>query len=243
MRRATLALLAVLALAGCGGGGKATQTTVETVQLPTTTTTSGDPGKDAVDALVAAAKAGDTGAIWGMLSTSAKKRLGPTAGEFRSGAGGELADSLGGLGDYSVIVSERLTPEFGVVAIDNGKEVYAVPLRLEGERWKLELGGPVRVRVLGPQPGAVEEVVAQIGAAIEGPGGDVNVVLYLDGASEQPQVRGTGATATVFANFEPGLDPGRHTVVVAATENREAGATAWVFTVRKPVGTSGSKGG
>ena len=131
MRRWALVLV-VLALTGCGGGKSTAPTTVETVKLPTTTTTSGDPGKDAIGAFVAAAKAGKTDAMWGMLSSAAKSRVGPTLGEFKSGAGGELADALSGFGDYKVIVSERLTPEFGIVAIDDGKQVYAVPLRLEG---------------------------------------------------------------------------------------------------------------
>jgi hypothetical protein len=224
-------LVAVLLVAGCGGGKKAV-TTVETVKLPTTTT-SGDPGKDAIAAFVAAAKAGKTGAMWGMLSSESKQRVGPTLGEFKSGAGGELADTLAGFGDYKVIVSERLTPEFGIVGIDDGKQVYAVPLRLEGTDWRVELGSPVKIRPLGPLPGKTEDVVAQIGAAVEGPGGEVNVVMYRDGATEQPQVRGTATDVTTFANFDPALPAGRHSVVVAATEGREAGATAWVFTVRK----------
>jgi hypothetical protein len=231
MRRAVLVLVAVLLVAGCGGGKKAV-TTVETVKLPTTTT-SGDPGKDAIGAFVAAAKAGKTDAMWGMLSSESKQRVGPTLGEFKSGAGGELADTLAGFGDYKVIASERLTPEFGVVGIDDGTQVYAVPLRLEGTNWRVELGSPVKIRPLGPLPGKTEDVVAQIGAAVEGPGGDVNVVMYRDGATEQPQVRGTATDVTTFANFDPALPAGRHSVVVAATEGREAGATAWVFTVRK----------
>jgi hypothetical protein len=242
MRRYALLLVASVALAGCGGGSSSTPTTVETVQLPTTAR-AGDPGKEAVKALIGAAKSGDLDAMWGMASAESKKRVGPTLGEFKSGAGGELADSLSELGDYEVIVSERLTPEFGIVAVDDGDRVYALPLRLEGDTWKLELGSPVQIRPLGPLPGKTEAVVAQIGAAVEGPGGDVNVVMYLDGSTEQPQVRGTATNVTTFANFEPGLDPGRHTVVVAATEGRQAGATAWVFTVRKPVGTPGSTGG
>jgi hypothetical protein len=231
MRRAVLVLVAVLLVAGCGGGKKAV-TTVETVKLPTTTT-SGDPGKDAIGAFVAAAKAGKLDAMWGMLSSESKQRVGPTLGEFKSGAGGELADTLAGFGDYKVIVSERLTPEFGIVGIDDGKQVYAVPLRLEGTDWRVELGSPVKIRPLGPLPGKTEDVVAQIGAAVEGPGGEVNVVMYRDGATEQPQVRGTATDVTTFANFDPALPAGRHSVVVAATEGREAGATAWVFTVRK----------
>ena len=231
MRRAVLVLVAVLLVAGCGGGKKAV-TTVETVKLPTTTT-SGDPGKDAIGAFVSAAKAWKLGAMWGMLSSESKQRVGPTLGEFKSGAGGELADTLAGFGDYKVIVSERLTPEFGIVGIDDGKQVYAVPLRLEGTDWRVELGSPVKIRPLGPLPGKTEDVVAQIGAAVEGPGGEVNVVMYRDGATEQPQVRGTATDVTTFANFDPALPGGRHSVVVAATEGREAGATAWVFTVRK----------
>ena len=239
MRHAAPPILLALALvaAGCGGGGKSATTTtaVTTVALPTTTT-SGDPGKDAVDALVAAARAGNTDAMWGMLSTSSRERLGPTLGEFKSGAGGELADSLAGFRDYKVIVSERITPEFGVVAIDGSRDgkraVYAVPLRLVGERWKLELGSPVKVKPLGPLPDAVEPVVGQIGVAVGGPAGVGTAVMYLDGRAENPKVYTTATNSTLVSNFDPALAPGRHTVVVFATDDRNAAADAWAFTVK-----------
>jgi len=228
VRRLVL-LLAVLALAGCGGGGDEAQpTTVETVELPTTptTTTSGDPGKDVIDAFVAAARDGDRAAMRRLLSIRAQDvPLTP------------LVKKLGGLGDYKVIASERITPELGVVAIDDGTTVYAVPLRLEGAAWTVEPEGAVTVRPIGPRPGAVEAVVAQIAAAAEGSSGGGNAVLYLDGLTEpQLQVRGTASNATLFANFEPPLGPGRHTVVVFANAGREAGATGWAFTVRKQAG-------
>ena len=35
----------------------------------------------------------------------------------------------------------------------------------------------------------------------------------------------------MFANFDSGLDPGRHTVVVFAAANRDASAISWAFTV------------
>ena len=235
MRRFLPIVLVVLLLAGCGGGEKTAQTTT----TPQGTTAAPDPGKDAVDALLGAAAAGRTEAIWGMLSSDSKQRLGPTLGKFKGGAGGELTDSLGAFRDPKVIVSERITPEFGVVAIDgrqNGKKsVYAVPLRLEGTTWKLELGGPVKIRVLGPQPGS-RGLVAQIAAAVSGPGGSGSAVMYLDGHTENPKVAGTTSNSTLYANFDEALDPGRHTVVVFASDGRNAGATAWAFTATKGAG-------
>ena len=230
-----LVVLVSVLLAGCGGSDKAAPTTTS----PTTTSAAPDPGKEAVDALLAAAAAGQTEAMWRMLSTESKDRLGPTLGEFKSGAGGELADSLGSFRNPKVIVSERITPEFGIVAIDgrqNGKKaVYAVPLRLEGTSWKLELGGPVKIRVLGPQPGS-RGLVAQIAAAVSGPGGAGTAVMYLDGHTENPKVVGTSSNSTLYANFDQALDPGRHTVVVFASDGRNAGATAWAFTATKAAG-------
>jgi len=232
MVRRFLPIVLVVVLAGCGGDETQQTTTV----APPVTTAAPDPGKDAVDALLGAAAAGRTEAIWGLLSSASKERLGPTLGEFKSGAGGELADSLGSFRNPKVIVSERITPEFGIVAIDgrqNGrKAVYAVPLRLEGTAWKLELGGPVKVKVLGPQPGS-RGLVAQIAAAVTGPGGTGTAVMYLDGHTENPKVAGTTGNSTMYANFDQALDPGRHTVVVFASDGRNAGATAWAFTATK----------
>jgi hypothetical protein len=225
----------VVVLAACGGGGdKAQPTTIRLQPAPA------DPGKAAVQAALAAAAAGKTDQLWGMLSTRSRQRLGPTLGRFRSGAGRELADRLGSLRNAKVIVSERITPEFGMVAVDgrrNGKRaVDAVPLRLEGTGWKLELGSPVKIRPIGPLPGKHEPVVAQIAAAVTGPGGSGTAVMYLDGHTENPKVAGTSSNATLYANFDPALEPGRHTVVVFASDGGDAGATAWDFTAGKASG-------
>lgn len=176
-----------------------------------------------------------------MLSTSARERLGPSLARFRTHAAVPLIERIGAFERFRTIVSERITPEFGVVAIDGSRlvegarerSVYALALRLEGTQWKVELGSPVIVRPIGPDPGARETVVAQVAAAVEGPGGAGTAVMYVDGQTENPQVRGTASNSTLFANFEPALDPGRHTVVVFADDGREASVTAWAFTVAK----------
>jgi hypothetical protein len=241
-RLATLALAALL-LAGCGGKSAAPTTSNDFPPAPTppTTTTSADPGKDAIDAFVAAARAGRTDAMWSMLSTASQRRLGPTLARFRARRATRLAEDLGSFGRYDLIVSERITPEFGVVAIDGprvveGKrvrDVYAVALRLEGTQWKLELGGPVHVRPIGPDPGARERIVAQIAAAVSGKGGGGTAVVYVDGQAESPKIYGTATNSTVVVDYEPPLDRGRHTVVVFGAVGRDASATGWWFRAAK----------
>ncbi len=232
----TVLLIALaLALAGCGGGGSA-RTTAPATTAPTTTTPA-DPGKAAIEAFAAAAREGKADRLWDLLSTSSKQRLGPTLARFRTGTASELTEGLGSIEDFRTIVSERITPEFGVVAIDGirarKRAVYAAALRLEGKQWKVELGGPVKVRPIGPDPDAREPVVAQIAAAVQGPGGAGTAVMYLDGQVVNPEVRGTASNSTLFANFDSGLDRGLHVVVVFASDDREASATAWAFTVEK----------
>jgi hypothetical protein len=86
--------------------------------------------------------------------------------------------------------------------------------------------------VLGPQPGSKGEV-AQIGVGISGPSGVGTAVLYLDGVTENPKVYATRTDSTLVSDFDPALEPGRHTVVVFATDGREAAAKAWAFHATK----------
>ena len=225
----------VAVLAGCGGSRHVATTTP--VTTAPSTTAPADPGKVAIDAFAAAARKGDARALWALLSTQSRDRLGPTLGQFEKGQAAELHKGVGAFTRFRTIVSERITPEFGVVAIDgvrNGRrDVYAAALRLQGEDWKVEAGGPVVVRPIGPDPGSKEQVVAQIAGAVKGPGGAGTAVMYLDGATLNPQVRGTASNSTLFTNFDRPIDPGRHTVVLFASDGREASASAWAFTVGK----------
>jgi len=68
---------------------------------------------------------------------------------------------------------------------------------------------------------------------VVGRGGRGTAVMYLDGATLNPEVRGTATNSTLFANFDEALYPGRHTVVLFANAGREAAATAWAFTAAK----------
>jgi hypothetical protein len=171
---------ATLLAAGCGGG-KSSATTSS--PPPTTTAPAADPGREAIEAFVAAARRGNTAAMWRMLSTTSRERLGPTLADFRGQGSGELRKRFGSFRDFKPIVSERVTSELGVVAIDDGRRVDAVALRLEGTAWKLELGGPLRIRLIG-QP-----LLVQVAVAVEGPGGAGTAVMYVDGQTVNATVR------------------------------------------------------
>jgi hypothetical protein len=235
----SIGLAGVVLVSGCGGKSSAPTTTND---FPPAPTTPPDPGKVAIERFVAAARAANPDAMWRMLSTASKRRLGPLA-NFRQHTATELAEGVGSYRRFHVIISERITPEFGLVAIDGTKraegtterDVYAVALRLEGGAWKVELVSPIKVRPIGPDPGAHEQVVAQIAGAVSGVGGSGTALIYLDGQAENPKVYGTATNSTVVANFEPALDPGRHTVVLFGSVGRNAAAVGWWFTVaRKP---------
>jgi hypothetical protein len=245
MRRAgnrlLLALSVAVLAAGCGGGKKTATTAPVVTTTQSATTASADPGAAAVKAFVAAARARDATALWRMLSTESQQRLGRTLARFRKGPAAKLAAQAGVFRAYRVIVSERVTPEFGVVAIDGSQSVAgrrtrgvgAIVLRLEGTRWRVALGSPVRVKLIGPDPTGPKQVVSQVAAAVTGPGGSGNAVMYVDGQTVSPHVAGTASNSTLYANFDPALDSGRHTVVVFATVGHEAAATAWAFTALK----------
>jgi hypothetical protein len=219
-----LALAVAPIAAGCGGGTSAAPTATTP---PPATKAPADPGRDAIEAFVGAARRGDAAAMWRMLSSSSRERVGPSLTAFRHDEAATLRRGLGSLRPFKVIVSERITSEFGVVAIDDRRRVDAFALRLEGKRWRVELGSPVRIRPVG------KPLAVQVAAAVEGPGGPGTAVMYVDGQTVNPEVAGSTRSSTIYANLDPALGPGRHTLVVFASDGREASASAWAFTVAK----------
>jgi hypothetical protein len=95
--------------------------------------------------------------------------------------------------------------------------------------WRVELGSPVRIDVLGPPPGSRGEFAKQIGVEKHGAGGAGVAVLYLDGVTLDAQTASDADSATIFANFETALEPGRHTAVAFTSAAGEAAARAWTF--------------
>jgi hypothetical protein len=218
-----VAAAVVLALAGCGGGKESGTTS--------TTTPARDPGREVMGTFVTAAAAGDSATMWELLSRPSRRRAGPTLATFAAGPAKELRRTLAPFarGTLPVQVSENISDRFGVVALSRGPHAYAVPLRREGDLWRVELPGPLRIEVLGPPPGSKGKFVNQIGVELHGEGPEGPAVIYADGVTLDAREYGGRKSATVFANLATSLEKGRHTAVAYAERGDNAAARAWTF--------------
>jgi hypothetical protein len=245
-------LLAVAALtAACSGERDETSatppapTTTAATELDQTTTepeAEPPPRPDApLERMVAAARAADARAMWELLSGPTRERLGPTFARFRRGAASELRKALGSFARRrsALILAERINEEFAVAAYggrlaDDRYATFATALRLEEGAWKLELGGPVQLEALVPDPGEVERRGgAQLAAGIKADAAVAEGGLWLDGESVPGKSGGTDErNITIFSDPVEGLARGPHAVVAFASTAYDASALAWMFTVR-----------
>jgi hypothetical protein len=219
-------LLACVALVGCGGDEKSAGGSAQTTTVP-------DPGRDVLEAIIAASAEDDIETIWNLLSEQSRRRHGPTLEEFeQSAALRDLRRELAPFakGELPIEVSENVAHGFGVVALARGRQAFATPLRREGELWRLELPGPMRIEVLGPDPGTKGEFVNQIGVETHGPRSGSGIgLLYLDGVTLDAKSFSGPRSSTIFANFAQTLEPGIHTVVAYGSSGPNAAAKAWTF--------------
>jgi hypothetical protein len=220
LRAVILLTSASLVLVACGGDDK-----------QATPAPPADPGREVVQALVDAAADDDAETAFDLLSQPSQERAGPTLEDFERSVFPGLKQTLAPFadGELPVEVSEKIDDQFGLVALSRGPDAYATPLRLEGNVWRVELEGPVRIDVLGPPPGSRGAFANQIGVEKHGPGGAGLAVLYLDGVTLDPQTFADADSATIFANFESKLEPGRHTAVAFTSAGGNAAARAWTF--------------
>ena len=211
VRRLVVIALLLAGVSGCGGSSAGDR--------------QADPGQATLGAFLHAAAEGDTTLMRGLLSL-------PSSGRVSAAALSRLAAKLRPLaGRYSFIVSERITDDFGLAAV-RGPGAYAAALRKEGESWRLELAGPMRIMPLGPDPGSREPLVQQIAAEVKGGSGAGDALLYLDGiAIPQTKVYSAESSFTALANLPAPVLVGRHSIVAFAHRGGNASARAWAFSV------------
>jgi hypothetical protein len=241
VRSLAVVVLAALALAaGCSGGGSD-----ETATSAATTAGASDQFEpdDSVGAVlrrfVDAAAAGDSAAMWGLLSTRSREQLGPTQAEFADLAA-ELERGLGSFGGtpYEVVLSVRTASGWGVAAVAGGRirsgdaeyAAYGAALRREGDEWRIELGDPVDiVSNEPPEKTADRRPRVQFELAADGPVEEAG--LWLDGVALPATAGGTAEAVTLVATPEAPLAPGWHVLVVFGRAGDEAAAGATPFEV------------
>jgi hypothetical protein len=218
---ALLVLLLPLA-AACGGGGK-------NAAPSTTAAAPDDPGKAAIVALFRAAGKDNRRALWNLLSTASRKRLGGYDTFHREGAVVmERALAPFGSKPPEPFISQGISQNFGVVAIRRGSKVLALALRNQGGVTKIETPGPLVFRILSPTPGS-KGSVSQVAVEVHSPGLVDDAVVWVDGNLVRPTLAPKRGKATVFASLAKPLPGGPHVAVVYAEEGNDASAEAWSF--------------
>ena len=253
----TLSLALVVAgLTACAeeGGSSRTATAPSTETTPATETASPDeettatptetqdgppptgPGS-VLTRFVRAASARDIDVMWELMSVPTRQRLGPSLAAFEARTGPSLARQIGVFRPRRarIFLEEPVAGVFAVAAYGGRTRtgpygVFAAALRLESDGWRLELGGPVELRALGPDPGARESGAVQVAAAVEAEAPVVEAGMWLDGTAVPGRTSGTGAgTVTMFSDATGKIPRGPHGVVAFASTGMDASALGWTF--------------
>lgn len=245
LRRSSILLgVSALLVAGCGGGGGSSAGGAQTASTQAAITTQPARPGDVLTRFVEAAGAGDAKAMWALLSKPTQRRMGPTLAKFQAGPAGELAEGVGAFakGDYKLILRSQIGSDTAVAAIAGirvaeGKReysAYGAALRLEGGKWRLELGGPITVSPIAPRPGEIRQIPpVQLAVELRAKAPILEAGVWLDGQAFPTRGSPLGAkSATAFGEPPAPLGPGRHSVVAFASTARDASAFGWAFTVR-----------
>jgi len=260
LRTACLLLVVLLATACSGGGGSESAVESTTAEPPATTeaaptTTEPEPFPDVkpgqvLARFVRAARARNTRGLWQLLSAPSQRRLGPTFEGFAARAAPGLARQVGVFvpGRSRVFLDEPITSTFAVAAYGGRTTIgegnpfgsYAAALRLEDGGWRIELGGPVQLSPLGPDPGSSKRGTFQLAAGVEANAAVAEAGIWLDGRSVPGRTAGAGDArqVTLFGDSTGRIPRGPHAVVAFASTFADATALAWMFTYR---GGSGSR--
>lgn len=191
---------------------------------------------------VEAAGKGDARRMWGLLSKQTQKRYGPDLARFRKTTAVELTEGVGSFarsGTFKVALSQKLSGAWAVAVVTGRRSVegqlesgaYGVALRGNGAVWRLELGSPVRLRILGPHAGEViTQPGPQVAVEVKAPTAIEGAVLYADGKVVDARSGGTSLRAITFYGVASGVKGnGMHFAAAMAATATEGSAVAWAF--------------
>lgn len=231
-----LLAVAVLAAAGCGGSASTQRQSTATGPAARN-----DPAAT-LERFAEAARERNVGALWQLLSLRTRARLGPTLTDFHRRAGGveRLAGGFTIKDGYATILSEPLGGGSAVAAVgrsarrgSSGPDAFATALRFERGAWRVELGGPLRLRPLLPEPGkTIRTSFPQVALEIRSRTPIAEGGLWLDGVAFSAESGGVNNRwVTIWGRTGVPPEPGEHFVVGFARAGHAGAAVAWSFTV------------
>lgn len=193
-------------------------------------------------AFVQAAGRNDARAMWSLLSSQTQKRLGPDLAAFTRLNAPGFHDAVGAFthdGSFTVRLSQKLSAQWAIAVITGQRIVqsnpqagaFGVALRGEGATWKLELGGPIALRILGPKEGEiVRQPEPQMAVEAKAKAEILGGLLYADGAAVKASAGGTDPRTLTFFGPAPTIkSTGVHYGAAIVATRTDAAAVAWTF--------------
>lgn len=248
--RALVLLVACALLAGCGG---ATKEQVASTDLVVNSNQAGgpdyvksvddpEPGK-AILAFVDAAHGKNVKAMWDLLSTASKQRVGGTYAAFKASYAPDFIERVGAFvpGGYDVVTSARIGDGIAVASIAGDRkppeggpveyETFGAAMFRQQGKWRLEIFGPGSLTLLVPEERTPQ---THVSAAVDVDMGQpvLKVGMWFDGKQYPSPTEGPSPTEmTIFAEPDEQFEKGNHTVMAVVDLGDTALATSWTFIV------------
>lgn len=233
MKRFALVATAIVLVspAACGGGADEGETRTSPRQAAPRAALLG-PDETFTEFVRAAAR-GRARAAWALLSPGSRRRYGPTFSRFRADGFRRLRRRARPFrGSFDVVLAGRITERWGLAAATAGEATFGSALRIDRRRWTVELGGPIRVEAVRPEPGERVTTRTQIAAEVKAGARIEEAGLWLDGRALPARGGGLEPDALTMFAESGDLAPGRHSAVAFTSTARNAVALAWTFTAR-----------
>ena len=111
------------------------------------------------------------------------------------------------------------------------KGARALAVHRAGDVWRADRSRKVRIRILGPQPGAHAAARPQLAVEMTARQNLAESQIWLDGKALFVKGGGSPTRGTIYAAPDAPLRPGTHVAVAYARTASSATAVAWSFRV------------
>jgi hypothetical protein len=108
---------------------------------------------------------------------------------------------------------------------------HAVPFELVGNHWRADESGKVKLKILGPQPGAKAPILPQVAIEFTATKPFVESAIWVDGTELLEKGGGSPTSGTIYGAPARKLKPGPHVAVGYARTATAGTAVAWIFDV------------